>query len=110
MTTDCDSDRTPEDERRFKILELDNQMMIDLLNWMKDPSSLIALPELSSLPEDCQVVKFSHNFDGSKVMLLLASKEFESVRLGERVETIPGSVTKLKLIDFERSTTVCDPC
>ncbi len=103
MTTDCDSDRTPEDERRFKILELDNQVVIDLFNWMKDPSSLIALPELSSLPEDCEVVKLHLDFDSKNVLLLLASKEFQPVRLGDMIEKIPGRITKLKLVDFERS-------
>ena len=86
------SDKTPSQERRFKIVSINQQFMVDVLNWWRNPPHWMALPITDALPEDCEVVSMSVSFERQCLEAIVASKNFPPCLEGSVIERIPGFV------------------
>lgn len=88
-------------ERRFKLLSLSSRLLIDVLNWWRDPPHFLALPITDALPEDCEVVSVSADFERSCLTAIIYSESFEPVPDGDAPPKISGLLTEFRTIAIQ---------
>jgi hypothetical protein len=88
------------DERRFKIVSIDQQMMLDVFNWWRKPPHWLALPVTDELPEDCYVVSVHTCWDRRTLEALVCSEQFEPVPECAVPPRIPGMVTEFRQVEI----------
>ena len=101
IQTPVDAVATPFDERRLKILSIDQRFLVDVLNWWRDPPHWMALPIMDELPEDCKVVSVSVSWERRCIEAIVASKEFERCEDGAMPERIPGMLSEFRSVPFK---------
>jgi hypothetical protein len=69
-------------ERRVKIIQLDENMLVDIFNWHRDPPDFLALPITDELPADCEVLRVWINHSARCLEAIVASEEFGEVADG----------------------------
>jgi len=100
----------PVAERRFKIVSVDPEAIVDLLNWWRDPPSVIALPQVDQLPKDTTVVCVHSNWERGTLDFMIASSEFSRVLPGAVPERFMGTGTEWRCFPFsELVAVVQDP-
>lgn len=77
-------------ERRFKILLLRTQLLVDFFNWWRDPPQWMALPVRDELPEDCTVVAVNYSLHRNCLEAIVQSESFPPVPDGEMIPVIEG--------------------
>lgn len=92
---------TPHEERRVKIVSIDQRFIVDVLNWWRNPPHWIALPVTDELPEDSVVVSVSVSWGRRCIEAMVASKEFPPCPEGEIPERIPGMMTDFRSVPFK---------
>jgi len=93
-------DITPLDERRLKIISINQRFLVDVLNWWRDPPHHMALPITDELPEDCVVVSVSVSWERRCIEAMVTSKCFPPCVDGELPERIPGMLTDFRIVPF----------
>jgi len=88
---DKDKEPSPLKERRFKIISLDRQFMIDVMNWWRDPPDWLRLPICDELPADCFVVTVNTNWERCCIEAIVCSASFGPTMEGAAIERIPGA-------------------
>lgn len=77
-----------EDDNRLRIYNVDPR---DILMMFYGPNEVIGIKvDKPELPKDAKVVGVNFAFDPRCFQLLVHSKEFDSVPLGERLPVVPG--------------------
>jgi hypothetical protein len=89
-------------DRRFKIISFDQQFLVDLFNWWRNPPHLLALPITDELPEDCEVVSVSVSWERGCVEAIVHSKEFRPQIPGEQIERILGWFSELRTVKISK--------
>lgn len=89
-----------EKERRQKIISIDADFLVDVLNWWRNPIQWIALPVTDELPEDCVVVSVSASWERCCIEAIVSSSQFPVVKAGDLLERIPGMITKFRYIEI----------
>lgn len=92
--------KTPAEERRVKILSLNERMLISVFNWWRDPPHFLALPVTDALPEDCVVIRVAVAWERRCIEALVASAHFPVCPDGEFPERIPGMITEFRAVPF----------
>ena len=77
-------------ERRFKIIDIDQQSLIELFNELREPMFNRSLPMIDGLPKDAYVVSAEVNFCRRSISLIVASEDFEPAEQGREFERIPA--------------------
>lgn len=94
-----DTSRLAYEQRRFKILSIKSQWLVDLLNWARNPNAVsFPLPLTDELPEDCRVVTVSASWERQCVEALVCSSEFEPCPDGWEIQRIPKLVTEFRQV------------
>jgi hypothetical protein len=91
---------TPLEERRLKIISIDQRFLVDVLNWWRNPPHWMALPITDELPEDCVVVSVSLSWERRCLDAMVASREFPVCPEGGLPERIPGMMTEFRSVPF----------
>ncbi|KFO67847.1 hypothetical protein ER57_07910 [Smithella sp. SCADC] len=89
-------------DRRFKIISFDQQFLVDLFNWWRNPPHLLALPITDELPADCEVVSVSVSWERGCVEAIVHSKEFRPGIPGEEIERLAGWFTDLRTVKISK--------
>jgi len=76
-------------ERRFKIIDIDQQSLVEMFNELREPMFNRSLPMIDGLPKDAYVVSAEVNFCRRSISLIVASEEFEPAEQGREFERIP---------------------
>jgi hypothetical protein len=97
---------SPIDERRLKILSIKQTLFIDILNWWRNPSRLLALPIIEELPADCIVVSVVASWERGCIEAIVASTEFPCCPDGQVLERIPGIATELRVVAIEAAAEI----
>ena len=92
-------------ESRVKIVTLDQQLMIDTLNWWRTPRQAIALPIAPDIPEDAVVLHVSANWERRCLEALIASPQFDRVPDGELPQRLSGVVKQFRIVQMTDITT-----
>jgi hypothetical protein len=72
-------------DRRYKIVQVNPDLMIDVLNWCRNPDHSITLPITEELPADTTVVGIQYCFVMDCFELKVHSSDFESVPDGAEI-------------------------
>ena len=88
------------EENRVKIVSLDPNMIVDLLNWWRNPPDCIALPITDELPEDCAVLSVNASWQRRCIEVLVASESFPIVETGGLPPEIPGVMSEWRYVPF----------
>lgn len=86
------------EEKRFKILRLGQNLLIDILNLRHTLPEFLALPVTDQLPADCFVVSVSVSWHCRCIEAIVCSKEFPPCPEGEEPEVIPGVVSGSEMV------------
>ncbi len=92
---------TPFEERRFAIIEVDSRYIIDLLNFVSDPSDCLQVPIPVELPEDAVVVSVNACWEKRTIQLMVASREYEPLQMG-LVPPVVNRLFEYRTISMER--------
>ena len=90
------------DKMRVKVVSIEQDLIIDLLNWWRDPPHWFALPITDELPEDCEVVSISVSWDRRCIEALVWSKSFPPCEHGSMPERIPGLMADFRQVEFTK--------
>lgn len=90
-TMNDDQEPSPLKERRFKIISLDRDFLIDVLNWWRNPPGWLRLPICDELPADCFVVSVGANWERCSIEAIVCSESFGPTMEGAAIERIPGA-------------------
>ena len=93
-----------DEPNRVKIVSIDNQILIDLLNWGRNPKSVLTLPVCDELPSDCRVLWVHPSFERRCLEAMVWSSEFPEVPLGQEAERIWINLEVIELPNDEEST------
>jgi len=85
---------------RVKTLLMDPQLLIEIMNWCKDPMHCLALPITEELPEDCRVVAIRDSFERRCLELLVWSSHFPPVAVGAVPQRLLGTFTEFRRVAF----------
>lgn len=88
-------------ENRFKIVSLQKHLIIDMLNWHKNPPGWLALTMIPELPTDCKVVSVNANWDRQCIDAILCSAEFDSVPEGYVIPRYDSTMSQFRVISFK---------
>lgn len=88
-------------ENRVKMLNIDQHLMVDILNWWIRPTGVLKLPITESIPEDAIVISVNANWSHRTIEALIKHPSFDVVPPGEMPPMIPDCVTEFKIIHFK---------
>ncbi len=83
--------KTPFEERRFAIIEVDSRYIIDLMNFVREPYDCLQVPVPVELPKDAVVVTVDSCWEKQVIRLLIASSEYEPLEPGLRAPVVNRS-------------------
>lgn len=87
-----------EDANRVKITSLDCRLLVDVLNWFRNPIGWLALPIMPELPEDVRVVSIRANWECRTIDALVSHPSFDYVPPGTFPPRIPGLITEFRVV------------
>ena len=82
--------------RRVKVVQLDANCIVDILNWWRSPPDFLALPTCEEIPEDVEVVSVYANWMSRTVEVMISHPSFPIVPEGMLPEVIPGLFTEFR--------------
>lgn len=85
-------------EYRTRIVSLDPRLIVQLLNWWRDPPHWIALPENVDLPADVTVVSVTANWERGTIDALVRHPSFPIVEAGQLPPRSLDLITTLRSI------------
>lgn len=77
-------------EGRFKILQVNPLLFVDMLNWCNSPSSIYALPVMPEIPEGTIVISVHSDLWTRCFSLTLCHPSFDPVTPGGQTPEIPS--------------------
>lgn len=86
-------------ERRLRILTVDPQYLVDLLNQASNPTRLMKIPAGDRIPEGTVVVSVNASWPRGGIELLLAHEQFEPVPLGLEFPRV-GILDDWRIVDL----------
>lgn len=94
-------------ENRFKILAVDPRLLIDLVNWQRNPTSKfhLVVPTCDKLPDDVEVIAVNTNWSTRAVELLLYHSSFDEVPFGCEVPKVIDVDFSCRIHTLEPETT-----
>lgn len=90
---------TPYKENRVKIISFEEDFLVQVFNWWRDPPHWMALPVTDELPSDCHVVRVTACWERRCLEALVASKEFPVCPSGDIPERLTGMVD-MRVVQF----------
>lgn len=90
------------DRKRVKIVRLDERLIVDVLNWCRDPKGYLMLPDVEGLPEDAVVVSCRDNWERRTLEVLVYHPSFEEVPEGDIPPVIEDVVKKFRIMKFDK--------
>lgn len=85
-------------ERRVKILQIPQDLILVILNWCRDPQRCLALPVLDELPEDIEIISVHANWPCRAIDLMITHPSFDIVPNGSEPPRIPGLLSGLRVV------------
>ena len=87
-------------ENRVKILRVDAKLIVDILNWWRNPPGFLTLPLMESIPEDSVVVSVHADWSRGTIEVLIQHHSFDIVPRGEMPPIVPDHATEFRIISF----------
>ena len=83
-------------QRRIRIVNVDTNFIVEVLNWSKGMPEFASLPVFKDLPEDAEVVQLNYSQMKDCLELLVVSNEFTPVPDGVYIPSLTESYTTIK--------------
>ena len=87
-------------ERRYKIVRMDQDLLVSIFNWHLDLPHCIALPISEHLPEGARVVAVNYNPSYGAFDLKVEHESFSPVALGCMIPAIPVFMSEYRTVEF----------
>ena len=87
-------------ERRYKIVRMDESLLVEIWNWHLSPPNFIALPISEELPEGTRVVSANYNHSWRALELCVEHESFPDVCPGSLVPAIPTALMDVRHVLF----------
>ena len=87
-------------ERRYKIVRMDQELLVNIFNWHLDVPHFIALPISEHLPEGARVVAINYNPSYRAFDLMVEHESFPVVAPGQLIPAIPDVITEYRTVEF----------
>ena len=87
--------------RRIKILQVDPQLILEIINWCRNPPDWLVLPITEEIPEDAVVVSVSNNWANRTMEFQIHHPSFDFVPAGQVPPTIPNACHEWRRIDVK---------
>ena len=84
------------DQRRYKIVQLDMNLMVDMLNWWRNPPDWLALPICEEIPHDAKAISVDANWRTRSIEVLIGHESFEPVPDASAPPVVPGLISELR--------------
>jgi len=90
----------PKRPNRVKIVGIDEQLLIDVFNWWRNPPSWLGLPITDELPENCEVLRVYVNYEMRCIDLLVYHPSFPACEPGNIPERVPDCLRQMRSVPF----------
>ena len=89
-------------ERRYKIVRMDSDLLVNIFNWHLDMPHCIALPITESLPEGTRVVEVHYNHCHRAWDITVEHESFPVVDVTSvKIPAIPDWFDEYRIVRFE---------
>jgi hypothetical protein len=86
---------------RVKIVSMDEQLLVDVLNLCRDRRPFISLPITDELPEDATVRRAFVNYERRTIDLIIESESFDEVPDGAMPPRVSQMVETFRVVETE---------
>lgn len=93
-------------KRRVKIIRLDDRLLVDILNWCRNPEYALALPITEELPDTVDVLSVRADWETNTIEAMVMHSTFPLVPTGERPPRVQGAVLELRRVPWGHVTEV----
>ena len=87
--------------QRVKIVRLDANLIVDVLNWWRNPPDFLALPVCEELPSDIEVLAVNANWAARAIEVIVSHPTFPVVESHVIPPVVPGIVTEFRHVSFD---------
>lgn len=84
--------------RRIKIITFSSQLLVDILNWSRNPQQVLALPITDEIPQDTDVVTVHPSWETNTIDAVIFHSSFPLVRNADLPPRVPGVIEKLRVV------------
>ena len=88
-------------QHRIKILRMPQRLLVDIFNWWRNPTCMLAIPMADKLPDDCFVVGVETNWQRRCLEVVVCSAQFPVCEQGMVPEVIPDLMTEFRHVSFD---------
>lgn len=89
-------------ERRYKLISIDAQLIVKILNWWREPPSFLRLPVTDEIPEGAVVVTVNTNWLCRTIEAIVEHESFDPVPGYCEPPRVPGLITAFETVEFEK--------
>jgi hypothetical protein len=96
--------------RRVKIISIDENLFVDVLNWCAESErgKFLCIPTCEAIPEGTEVVSVSANWSRRCLEAMITHPTFDEVPVGECPPVIPDLLkTEMRVIKGKVTTDAC---